>query len=95
MTVSVIIPYIESGDMILKTADSVNNQKKVNDGILNMLVVDITPEQDAPAKLSAYHNARVIAAPDCENEAQAYNRALTELSSDYAVFARPSPPPMG
>lgn len=89
MTVSVIIPYIESGDMILKTADSVNNQKKVNNGILNMLVVDITPEQDAPAKLSAYHNVRVIAAPDCENEAQAYNRALKELSSDYAVFARP------
>ena len=44
MSVSVIIPYIESSDLILKTADSVKNQKNTDIGGIELLVADITAE---------------------------------------------------
>ena len=89
MSVSVIIPYIETSDLILKTADSVRNQKKVNTGGIELLVADVSAEQDAAEKLGAYNNVRVIARPDANGEAQAYNIALENLHSDYAILARP------
>ena len=89
MTVSVIVPYIETTDHILKTADSIKNQKKLRQGDVDLLVVDITPDQTASQKLSGYSYAKVISAPEAENEAQAYNLALKELTADYAIFARP------
>ena len=89
MTVSVIVPYIETTDHILKTADSIKNQKKIRQGDVDLLVVDITPDQTASQKLSGYSYAKVISAPEAENEAQAYNLALKELTADYAIFARP------
>ena len=89
MSVSVIIPYIETSDYILKTADSVKRQKKVPAGEIGLLVVDTTPEQSAKDKLSAYSGVTVISAPEAQNEAQAYNIALENLTADYAVFARP------
>ena len=46
MSVSVIIPYIESSDLILKTADSVRNQKSVNTGEIDLLVVDVSDAQN-------------------------------------------------
>lgn len=89
MSVSVIIPYIESSDLILKTADSVKNQRSVNTGEIELLVVDTSAEQNAADKLSAYQNARVIKKPGAGGEAAAYNIALENLSADYAVVARP------
>ena len=47
MSVSVIIPYIESSDLILKTADSVKNQRSVNTGEIELLVIDVSAEQNA------------------------------------------------
>lgn len=89
MTVSVIVPYIETTDHIIKTADSIKNQKKTRQGDVDLLVVDITPDQTASQKLSGYSYAKVISAPEAENEAQAYNLALKELTAEYAIFARP------
>lgn len=89
MSVSVIIPYIETSDLILQTADSVKRQKRVNSREIELLVVDVSAEQSAAEMLSAYPNARVIARPDAEGEAQAYNIALEHLSADYAILARP------
>lgn len=89
MFVSVIVPYLETSDMILKTADSVRDQKDVNTGDIGILVVDITEEQSAKDKLAAYRNVRVIGRPDCKTEADAYNTALESLETEYAVFARP------
>ena len=89
MSVSVIIPYIESSDLILKTADSVRNQKSVNTGEIDLLVVDVSDAQNAAEKLSAYPNARVIQKPGAGGEAAAYNIALENLSADYAIMARP------
>lgn len=89
MSVSVIIPYIETSDLILNTADSVKRQKKVSSGEIELLVVDVTAEQSAAEQLSSYPNVRVIARPDAQGEAQAYNIALENLNSDYAILARP------
>lgn len=88
MSVSVIIPYIETSDLILKTADSVSNQKNVNTGEFELLVIDATAEQSAKEKLSAYSNVKIVSRSGA-NEAEAYNIALENLSADYAVFARP------
>ena len=89
MFVSVIVPYTEAGDLILKTADSIRQQQGVSTDSVALLVIDITPESDAAQRLSAYHNVRVIQRTDARNEAEAYNIALENLTSDYAVFARP------
>ncbi|MBQ9680240.1 MAG: CDP-glycerol glycerophosphotransferase family protein [Ruminococcus sp.] len=89
MSVCVIVPYMESSDFILKTADSVKNQKKVNTAGIGLLVADASCEQNAAQKLSAYSNVKVVACPDAKNEAEAYNAALKDLSADYAIAARP------
>lgn len=89
MSVSVIVPYIESGELILKTADSLKNQKKVNAGEIELLVVDASAGQDAASRLSSYGNTRVIPCEGEKNEANTYNTALKSLASDYAIFARP------
>ncbi len=87
MTVSVIVPYIEAGDLILKTADSIDRQKSVNTRSIELLVIDASPEQDAEKRLSEYPNIRVIPFKGA-NEAEAYNKALENLNSDFAVFVR-------
>ena len=89
MSVSVIVPYLESGELILKTADSIKRQKSVDTKDIELLVIDITPESDAEQRLASYSNIRVIKRPDIQTEAEAYNAALQELSADYAVVARP------
>ena len=88
MSVSVIIPYLESGELILKTAASVRDQKKVDTSSFELLVADASAEQDAAGRLAGFANVRVIPCPG-RNEAEAYNAALKELSSDYACLARP------
>ena len=88
MTVSVIVPYIESSDLILKTADSLKNQHKTDTSQLQLLVADATQEQSAKEKLASYTNVRIVAVPGA-NEAEAYNAALKELDSDCAIPARP------
>ncbi len=87
MTVSVIVPYIEAGDLILKTADSIDRQKRVDTRSIELLVIDASPEQDAEKRLGEYPNIRVIPFKGA-NEAEAYNKALENLSSDFAVFVR-------
>ncbi len=88
MTVSVIVPYIETSDLILKTADSLNNQRKVNTSQLQLLVADGTKEQSAKEKLASYTNVKIVSVPEA-NEAKAYNAALKELDTDCAIVARP------
>ena len=88
MSVTVLIPYLESGSYILKTAESIQNQKKFNSAEIGMLVADASAEQDAKEKLAAFPNVQVISAPG-KTEAEAYNLALGELQSDFTVFARP------
>ena len=88
MTVSVIVPYIETSDLILKTADSLLNQRKVDTSQLQLLVADATAEQSAKDKLASYNNVRIIEAPGA-NEAEAYNAALNALDADCAIVARP------
>lgn len=89
MSVSVIVPYIETSDLILKTADSIKRQKRVKGGAIELLVADATKEQNAGEMLAGYKNIRVIDCHKAENEAQAYNAALENLNADYAVVARP------
>ena len=88
MSVCVIVPYMESSDLILKTADSLKNQRKVDTGELALLVADATAEQDASEKLASYTNVSVVACTG-KNEAEAYNTALEKVSADYAIVARP------
>lgn len=88
MSVSVIIPYLETSDLILKTADSVKRQKQVNVSGIELLVVDTTPAQDAGDRLGEYTGVRVLRRPDLNSEAEAYNAALEALSSDCAVVAK-------
>ena len=88
MSVCVILPYMESSDLILKTADSLQNQRNVNTGDLMLLVADATAEQDASQKLASYTNVSVVACKGA-NEAGAYNAALAKISGDYAIVARP------
>ena len=89
MSVCVIVPYMESSDFILKTADSLKNQKKVDTGVIRLLVADASAEQNAAQKLAAFASATVVNCPDAKNEAEAYNAALQKLDADYAIFARP------
>ena len=89
MSVSVIVPYIETSDLILKTADSLRNQKKAETEGIELLVADITPEQSAKEKLASYSNVRILSKPEAQTEAEAYNLALENLSADYAIVARP------
>ena len=70
MTVSVIVPYIETSDLILKTADSLNNQRKVNTSQLQLLVADGTKEQSAKEKLASYTNVKIVSVSEA-NEAKA------------------------
>ncbi|MBQ9471526.1 MAG: hypothetical protein IJU73_00125, partial [Ruminococcus sp.] len=88
MTVSVIVPYLESGALIQKTADSLNRQKKVNTNDIQLLVADATAEQDAEERLSGCSGIKIVSCPGL-NEAEAYNKALESLDSEYAVLARP------
>ena len=88
MSVSVIVPYIETSDLILKTAESVKRQKKT-DADIELLVADVSDEQSAEEKLASYSFVRVVKDPKLNNEAEAYNLALNSLDSDYAVAARP------
>ena len=88
MTVSVIVPYLESGALIQKTADSLNRQKKVNTNDIQLLVADATAEQDAEERLSGCSGIKIVSCPGL-NEAGAYNKALESLDSEYAVLARP------
>ena len=89
MSVSVIVPYLESSDLILQTADSLRNQKKVSAAEIELLAVDLSPEQDAKEKLAEYRFARVVAQTGPASAAEAYNLALENLGADYAVLARP------
>lgn len=88
MTVSVIVPYLESGSLIQKTADSIEWQKKVNINDILLLVADATAEQDASERLNGYGGVKVLSCPGL-NEAGAYNKALESLDSDFAILARP------
>ncbi len=88
MSVSVIVPYIEAGDLIQKTAASLHNQKKVNAAAIELLAVDASAEQDLAQRLSGYANVRILPLKGA-NEAEAYNLALENLTADFAVFARP------
>ena len=88
MSVSVIVPYLETSDLILKTADSLRNQKKVNIHEIDLLVVDATAEQSAEKKLASYSGVKVVAKPGA-SEPEAYNAALAELSAEFAIVARP------
>ena len=88
MRISVIVPYLESGDLIIKTAESINNRKKSGMGEVGLLVADASAAQDAASRLNGHGSFRVVQCPG-KGEAGAYNAALAELDSDYAIFARP------
>ncbi|WP_407383744.1 CDP-glycerol glycerophosphotransferase family protein [Ruminococcus sp.] len=88
MSVSVIVPYLETSDLIQRTADSVKSQRRAAADV-ELLVADISEEQSAEAMLSGYRFVRVVKNPKLHTEAEAYNLALKHLKADYAVVARP------
>ena len=59
MSVTVLIPYLESGSYILKTAESIQKQKKTDTAQIGMLVADASAEQNAKEKLAAFPNVSV------------------------------------
>ena len=81
MSVSVIVPYLETSDLIQRTADSVKSQRRAAADV-ELLVADISEEQSAEAMLSGYRFVRVVKNPKLHTEAEAYNLALKHLKAD-------------